>query len=62
MRCTNELRPRDFDAIWFALAHLGTQIREQSDGPKRWIGRFLMENFLATARSSVALVTLTRCR
>jgi hypothetical protein len=27
-------------------------IDEQSDGPKRWIGRFLMENLLATARSS----------
>jgi len=24
-------------------------IVEQSDGPKRWIGRFLMENLLATA-------------
>ena len=27
---------------------------EQSDGPKRWIGRFLMVTFLATARSSVS--------
>ena len=25
------------------------QAAEQSDGPKRWIGRFLMENLLATA-------------
>jgi hypothetical protein len=29
---------------------------EQSDGPKRWIGRFLMVTFLATARSSVSLL------
>jgi hypothetical protein len=28
---------------------------EQSDGPKRGIGRFLMENLLAPARSSGAL-------
>ncbi len=28
---------------------------EQFDGPKRWIGRFLMEHLLTTARSSVTL-------
>jgi len=31
---------------------------EQSDGPKRWIDRFLMETLLATARSSVPLCVL----
>jgi hypothetical protein len=35
-------------------AHLTPESDEQSDGPKRWIGRFLMENLLATARSSVS--------
>ncbi|MFN9246503.1 MAG: hypothetical protein ACK6DS_05445 [Planctomycetota bacterium] len=29
---------------------------EQSDGPKRWIDRYLMGNLLATARSSAAFV------
>jgi hypothetical protein len=37
----------------------------ESDGPKRWIGRFLMENLFAAARSSVALVVcmvISSCR
>jgi len=29
---------------------------EQSDGPKRWIDRFLMENLLATAAVIVGVI------
>jgi hypothetical protein len=39
----------------WGLNHYAQIRNEQSDGPKRWIGRFLMETLLATARSSVAL-------